>query len=140
NYNIPIMDVGGYPINLSYNSGVTMDQEASWVGLGWNLNVGQINRDVRGVPDDFKGDIMKSENNMRQNLTVSINPYINLQIIGALDNIAPPVIDGNVEESIGSIGAGLNVRFNNYDGVSAAPSFGLTFSLSDNVSVGMNLS
>ncbi len=28
NYNIPIMDVGGYPLNLSYDSGVTMDQEA----------------------------------------------------------------------------------------------------------------
>ena len=37
NYNIPIMDVGGYPLNLAYNSGVTMDQEASWVGLGWKL-------------------------------------------------------------------------------------------------------
>jgi len=59
NYNIPIMDVGGYPLNLSYDSGVTMDQEASWVGLGWNLNVGQINRQVRGIPDDFKGDIIE---------------------------------------------------------------------------------
>ena len=53
NYNIPIMDVGGYPLNLSYDSGITMDQESSWVGLGWNLNVGQINRQVRGLPDDF---------------------------------------------------------------------------------------
>jgi len=25
NYNIPIMDVGGYPLNLAYNSGITMD-------------------------------------------------------------------------------------------------------------------
>ena len=56
NYNIPIMDVGGYPLNLAYDSGVTMDQEASWVGLGWNLNVGQINRQIRGIPDDFDGD------------------------------------------------------------------------------------
>ena len=62
NYNIPIMDVGGYPINLAYNSGVTMDQEASWTGLGWNLNVGQINRSVRGLPDDFKGDVIKTKN------------------------------------------------------------------------------
>ncbi len=37
NYNIPIMDVGGYPLNLAYNSGATMDQEASWVGLGLSL-------------------------------------------------------------------------------------------------------
>src|SRR5690554_7837113 len=26
-YNIPLMDVGGYPLNLAYNSGVGMDQE-----------------------------------------------------------------------------------------------------------------
>ena len=32
NYNIPLMEVGGYPINLSYHSGIGMDQEASWVG------------------------------------------------------------------------------------------------------------
>ena len=56
NYNIPIMDVGGYPLNLSYDSGISMDQEATWVGLGWNLNIGQINRQVRGLPDDFNGD------------------------------------------------------------------------------------
>ena len=48
NYNIPIMDVGGYPINLAYNSGISMDQEASWVGLGWDLSVGQIGRQMRG--------------------------------------------------------------------------------------------
>ncbi len=50
-YNIPLLDVDGYPINLNYQSGVGMDDEASWVGLGWNLNVGSINRQMRGVPD-----------------------------------------------------------------------------------------
>ncbi|AWM14172.1 hypothetical protein DI487_10145 [Flavobacterium sediminis] len=128
NYNIPIMDVGGYPINLAYNSGVSMDQEASWVGLGWNLNIGQINRDVRGLPDDFKGDLMTYENNMRDNLTVGSSFYINPQIIGSLDNI--PI----------SLGGGLNMQFNNYKGYSAVPSYGLSFRLSDQVSVGMQLS
>src|SRR5580698_8291187 len=37
-YNIPLLTVpgpnGGYPLNLAYHSGVTMEQEASWVGLG----------------------------------------------------------------------------------------------------------
>src|ERR1022692_124494 len=56
NYNIPLMDVGGYPINISYQSGISMDQEASWVGLGWNINPGAINRSMRGLPDDFNGD------------------------------------------------------------------------------------
>ena len=74
NYNIPIMDVGGYPINLSYSSGITMDQEASWVGLGWNLNIGQITRQVRGLPDDFKGDEIETDNNIRKNITIGVNP------------------------------------------------------------------
>jgi len=30
-----------------------MDQEASWVGLGWSLNAGAINRNVNGYPDDW---------------------------------------------------------------------------------------
>ncbi len=46
---------GGYPINLSYHAGIAMDQEVSWMGLGWNLNPGAINRSVNGFPDDYNG-------------------------------------------------------------------------------------
>src|SRR5690348_18478036 len=35
-YNLPLLDVGGYPLNLAYNSGQGMDEEASWVGFGWS--------------------------------------------------------------------------------------------------------
>ncbi|MEM7039071.1 MAG: hypothetical protein AAF570_18985, partial [Bacteroidota bacterium] len=55
NYSIPLLDVGGYPIGLSYRSGVQSDQEASWVGLGWNLDIGAIVRNMRGIPDEFDG-------------------------------------------------------------------------------------
>ena len=41
-YNIPLLDVDGYPINIFYNAQPTMDQEASWVGLGWNINPGTM--------------------------------------------------------------------------------------------------
>ncbi|MGV3610305.1 MAG: hypothetical protein ACO1N0_05120 [Fluviicola sp.] len=54
-YSIPLMDVEGYPIVLSYNSNVNMNTEASWVGLGWNLNVGSVEREMRGIPDEFDG-------------------------------------------------------------------------------------
>lgn len=54
-YSIPLMDVEGYPITLSYNSNITMNTEASWVGLGWNLNVGSVEREMRGIPDEFDG-------------------------------------------------------------------------------------
>ena len=54
-YVLPLLNVpspeGGYPIALSYHGGIAMDQEATWVGLGWNLNPGAINRSVNGFPD-----------------------------------------------------------------------------------------
>lgn len=55
-YQIPLSDIpgpwGNYPLSLSYHAGISPQQEASWVGLGWSLNPGAISRDVRGVPDD----------------------------------------------------------------------------------------
>ncbi|QNR87023.1 hypothetical protein H9N25_11875 [Pedobacter riviphilus] len=69
-YNIPLMDIDGYPVNLNYQSGVSMDDEASWVGLGWNLNVGSINRQLRGIPDDFNGDLLLTEQQNRDRITV----------------------------------------------------------------------
>ncbi|MDR3715178.1 MAG: hypothetical protein P4L51_20380 [Puia sp.] len=55
NYSVPLLDVDGYPVNLFYNGGIGMEQEASWVGLGWNINPGSVSRNMRGVPDDFDG-------------------------------------------------------------------------------------
>jgi hypothetical protein len=60
-YVLPVGDVKGpagvgYPIVLSYHGGIMNDQEASWVGLGWSLNVGAINRAIRGIPDDYQYD------------------------------------------------------------------------------------
>ena len=56
-YVLPLLNVpspeGGYPIALSYHAGIAMEQEASWVGLGWSLNPGAINRSVNGYPDDW---------------------------------------------------------------------------------------
>ncbi|MFC7775172.1 hypothetical protein [Flavobacterium sp. GCM10027622] len=56
-YVMPLINVpspeGGYPLALSYHAGIAMEQEASWVGLGWTLNPGAINRSVNGTPDDW---------------------------------------------------------------------------------------
>jgi len=56
-YVLPLLNVpspeGGYPLSLAYHAGIAMDQEASWVGLGWNLNPGALNRSVNGFPDDW---------------------------------------------------------------------------------------
>lgn len=55
-YSIPLGELpgpyGGYPLSMSYHAGVSPQQEATWVGLGWTLSPGSINREVRGVPDD----------------------------------------------------------------------------------------
>lgn len=125
NYNIPIMDVGGYPLNLAYNSGVTMDQEASWVGLGWDLNVGQINRQMRGLPDDFKGDEMIYENSMKDNVTIGSNANLFLAGFGIGEMAIPSI--------------GLGVKYNNYDGFGFSVNGGLSYQISDNLSVGMNM-
>lgn len=72
-YNIPLGDVGGYPLNIFYSSGISMEQEASWVGLGWNINPGTIMRNMRGVPDDFNGkDQVVKEMNIKPNITVGV--------------------------------------------------------------------
>jgi hypothetical protein len=56
-YNIPLLEVpgpeGGYPLSLSYHAGIQTNEDASWVGLGWTLNPGAINRSVNGYPDDW---------------------------------------------------------------------------------------
>lgn len=58
-YVLPLLNVpspeGGYPLALSYHAGIALDQEASWTGLGWNVNPGAIDRSVNGYPDDYSG-------------------------------------------------------------------------------------
>ena len=81
-YNIPLMDVDGYPINISYQSNPGMDEEASWVGLGWTLNPGVMNREVRGFPDDFKGDTIKRQFNTKPNITTGGATGVKTELFG----------------------------------------------------------
>ncbi len=61
NISIPvgIVEARGYqlPISLTYDaSGVKVEQIATSVGLGWNLNAGgTVTRKVNGLPDDYLG-------------------------------------------------------------------------------------
>ncbi len=102
NYNIPLLDVGGYPVNISYHSGISMDQEASWVGLGWNVNAGAINRSMRGLPDDFKGEEVVKNFNVKPNCTYGANVGFGAAVAG-FDKL-------KLNFSIGA-------KYNNYTGV-----------------------
>lgn len=114
-YNIPLLNVDGYPINIAYNSGITMDQEASWVGLGWNLNPGAVNRTVRGIPDDFDGETIERDFNMKHNDTYGGSFGFGAEIFG---------FPG------GSLGlsTSIGVHYNNYNGVGADLSINLALS------------
>jgi hypothetical protein len=60
-FSLPILDVpgpeGGFSVPLTYNAGIGPDQEASWVGLGWTMNVGAITRSMVQYPDDASGEV-----------------------------------------------------------------------------------
>jgi hypothetical protein len=119
NYNIPLMDIEGYPLNIAYSSGVTMDQDASWVGLGWNLNAGAITRGLRGLPDDFNGDAVVKELNIKPTINVEVNASLSPEILGF--NLA-----GGGGPSL-SLSASLS--YNNYNGFGVSQGIGMSFGL-----------
>lgn len=81
-YNVPLFSIGGYPVNINYTGSVTMDQEASNVGLGFGLNCGSVTRQVRGLPDDFDGDLVIKKMSMKPNITVGIKLGGSLELVG----------------------------------------------------------
>src|ERR1700757_442538 len=112
NYNIPLLDVEGYPVNIAYNSGISNDQEASWVGLGWNINPGTINRNMRSLPDDFNGDAVTKEFNMKPNQTFGLDAGLSIELFG---------IDAST--FTGTISLGL--KYNTYSGLGMSTGFKL---------------
>lgn len=118
-YNIPLLDIDGYPINIAYSSGISSDQEASWVGLGWNINVGGINRSMRGIPDEFNGDEIVTESHMRENVTVG----------GSISANAESELFGKKINGL-KLSASLGVNYNNYNG------FGIETSVHPSINAG----
>ncbi len=139
NYNIPLMNVpgpnGGYPINLAYNAGVSMDDEASWVGLGWNINPGSLVRNKRGLPDEFSsetsgknwsgGDFIYTKSDMKESWT-----------IGTSSNLLFEIAGGNLANNL-SLSESL--RFNNYKGLSMSVGVGLDGISSSPLNLGLSL-
>ncbi|MGE7775628.1 hypothetical protein ACQKLP_12940 [Chitinophaga sp. NPDC101104] len=116
-YNLPLLDVDGYPVNLSYAQGSGMEDEASWVGLGWNLNIGSVTRQLRGVPDDHNGDKVTTKYHMKKKVTTGAKVSGRLELTG-----------WEVLKVGGSISAGL--FYDNYTGYGAEAGYGYNAGLS----------
>lgn len=169
-YNLPVLSVpgpdgGGYSLSLSYHSGVTSEEEASWVGFGWTLNPGAINRMTRGIPDDYKGEDIVQYSKSRPNWTVGVKQDINLEKNSKDDeklekgegegkgdggsSFAGFGKDGPGETDKDTAFAGASlpplnlgfsraVRFNNYQGINK--SFGFSVGYKGMGSLGLNTS
>ena len=131
-YNIPLLDVGGYPVNLAYRAGSTPDEEASWVGFGWSLNPGAINRQLRGVPDDFKGDEMTQVDNKKPNITVGGNVHVSLKLFGR--RLPKLKIRKKKKKLNGNMKVKIGISHNNYTGYKGMIGIGTSFNTSDDAS------
>ncbi|MFY0254658.1 PA14 domain-containing protein [Chitinophaga sp. 30R24] len=145
-YSIPLIDVGGYPIAIGYNSGITMDQEASWTGLGWNINPGSITRNVRGLPDDFNGkDSIEKTMYVKTNRTIGVDGSFGAKISGTPINFTANVglfynnyrgwgmeqgINATIRsgsQSDGPLTASLGISQSSQGGTTINPSLGFSF-------------
>lgn len=130
-YNIPLFELpgpdGGYPFNLAYHSGISMEQEAGWVGLGWSLNAGAINRAVRGYPDDFHGDKITKKIDEKTNKTFGLSFIAGAELFGKEEeenmglaedaNFYLDMDENYHPNSNLNLNGELGVYYNNYKGI-----------------------
>jgi hypothetical protein len=107
NYNLPLLEVPGpggssYPVNLAYHGGDSAEDEASWVGYGWNLGPGTITRNARGLPDDFYDEEVVYINRTPRNFTLTTGLSAGLELF-SIDNLV-------------GFNANVALRYNNYAG------------------------
>lgn len=129
-YNIPLLDIEGYPVNIAYHSGTGTEDEASWVGLGWNINPGSVNRSVRGIPDDFDGESIQKTLNMADEKNIRVGLGAGAEIAG----VGTPLLNLSAD-----INGSINVS--NYRGVSVDVDFALNAGVNviGSPNVGINL-
>lgn len=127
-YTIPLLDVEGFPINLNYMGGAGMDEDASWVGLGWNLNTGSVNRQMRGIPDEFNG-----KDTMTKHFTSKPNVTIGLQLTGNKQ-----ILNNQTLKRKFLLGMSLGFFYNNYNGFGSELGISPTFSLTKSANGDLN--
>ena len=125
NYNLPVLNVpgpngGGYALSLSYHAGVNMEEDASWVGYGWTLNPGAINRGKKGFADDFNGKTVENINTTHKTITATGSRDVNLDFL-----------------TVASPSYGTTIKYNNFTGFSGSNQYNLGIAKGV-VSVGYN--
>ena len=115
NYSIPLLNIPGqngfgYTINLSYNSNFGPDDEASWVGWGWGLNMGSITRGKNGFPDDFNDAVVVYYNKKPSNISINLGVNVNPELM----SIEP------------DLSANLNLHYNNQNGFAVSYGAGIS--------------
>lgn len=131
-YNLPVLNVpgpdgGGYALSLSYHSGLSQETEASWVGAGWTLNPGAINRGTKGFPDDYKNTPIIQYNKVKPNWSVNGNKSLKLEFCSK---------DFDQKLSV-SLSSGL--RFYNYTGLIRSNSYGVDIDTKSHSSAGLTM-
>ncbi len=133
-YVLPLLNVpspeGGYPLALSYHGGIAYDLESSWIGLGWNLNPGAVERGVNGLPDDWKEALIRTRNYYEFSSTaIDIGVSVGIEGAASIDigvsygydsnggnygtvNLGVGTIDGGTDAN-----AGVSVGYHNKSGM-----------------------
>lgn len=130
-YSIPVLDVPGpersFSLPLSYKAGIQLEQEASWVGLGWSLNAGAIARTVNGYADDANGDVSVT-NMLKRVADVSTVNYIPV-----LFSLTEEMYSGKYVGTVDLIGL-ASLNWNN-DGIAGGDVVGIGYQKGQGVTI-----
>ena len=148
-YTLPVLSVpgpdgGGYSMSLSYHSGVSSEEEASWVGFGWTLNPGAINRQKRGFADEYNGAKVTRYNKTKPNWTQLASFDFNMEYSSADskrdttlnvqgEKVKQLFLTKNATTAQNGFGSGeagvslsKSIRYNNYSGFNIVNGFGIS--------------
>ncbi|TGE17545.1 RHS repeat domain-containing protein [Hymenobacter elongatus] len=160
-YNIPLLEVpgpeGGYPLALSYHAGIQPNEEASWVGLGWSLNPGAINRNVNGFADDHENITQTRRDYWSGGQTSTTSVGVTVGIPGTPASVSFGLsfsqdtyrgfgvgtnigIGSSFEMGPASIGASASVYTDGYGNSGAGVGVGVSVAVAGNVSASLGVS
>ena len=116
NHSMDITSVPEYPMALGYSSGISMDQEASCFGLGFNSFPGAIGRNTLGLPDDLAGKPISYDFTHKKNWEGSVTGSFDIKllslssVVGIGASVSLTIGYDNYKGMFGALGLGLGVN------------------------------